>query len=793
MKRFIRHIFLIFFACAMSQLAAIAVGAERLDTCFVGLRIDNAEQPFVVKTKGDGKPAGYLCRDSKNNLQLYTNCAIVKVSNESSVDMRDKVTGEYRVIFFNRGKASTYDYRRSEQNPGVREFRTTRVKNMQYRMYFRIDSVQSASVTFDLEGSGKMVRTIGLNQLDENSPKEAFTALGIQPKTPVDGTTEEPAATEKPAAQVEPAQPEEEAGSGNVKSVLLTILLLLALAVGAYLAYREYCKRTKECKIMGKQYTDAEKVKTPIVKTPVAKHQPEKHGPKSHLIEELASTSAASTSPSVKATTSPVAAKPVAPVTPVAPAVAPSPKEVIVEKIVEVPVEKIVEKVVTKEVPVEKIVEKIVTKEVEVPVEKVIEKIVEVPVEKIVEKEVEKIVNIDPNPELLKQIDSLRTISQQKHDELAQFQAEMKQKIAEIEDKALKQSASLQQQAQQELNLVRQQAQEQLQAAQAAAAEQISGLKQEHAAQLSSQKQEHEEKLAGLNQQYAEQMAELKQSYEQQMAGLMQDHTQQLSELNQEHDQQIANLTQAHSQQLAAIQQEVQQLATAKAEEETYYKQQVASLQEQVAQPLASGRQNIYSSLNLIAEQIVLLKDQVETHDVDNNYHNTTVHMAIKFSQFVQWYEKTVMQDAEGAIRSMGDLSAVMQQELRNAVENNYSWISELLRLNAYCSISSLFAAEGKRSGILLENLHIAVSETLGILGKFGITLIIPSLFVDDFNAENYKLNNAPLINSFYPRGFKEQEMAKRGVIYDVIRPGYAVDGVLQKVPEVSAMMAVAQ
>ena len=35
--------------------------------------------------------------------------------------------------------------------------------------------------------------------------------------------------------------------------------------------------------------------------------------------------------------------------------------------------------------------------------------------------------------------------------------------------------------------------------------------------------------------------------------------------------------------------------------------------------------------------------------------------------------------------------------------------------------------------------------------------------------------------------------MAKRGVIYDVIRPGYSLDGVLQKVPEVSAMMAVAQ
>ena len=78
------------------------------------------------------------------------------------------------------------------------------------------------------------------------------------------------------------------------------------------------------------------------------------------------------------------------------------------------------------------------------------------------------------------------------------------------------------------------------------------------------------------------------------------------------------------------------------------------------------------------------------------------------------------------------------------------------------------------------------------MLGRYGISLIIPNLFVDDFERDNFKLNNAPLINAFYPQGFREQEEAKRGVIYDMIRPGYAIGGQVQKVPEVSAMMAVA-
>ncbi len=760
MKHISRIFSLLIILLSACLLSPASLKAETLDTCFVSICIDNAEHPFAVKNNGKGQPTGYLTQDAQNNILLYTACPFIKVTNESTSEMRDKFTGEYRVITFNRGKATTYDYRRIAPRSNQREFRPTRVKNMQNAIYFRIDSVKSAKITFQLENSGKMVRELNAHILDENAPKEALALLkGTSADTPQPTAT--PAGDEKPAnteakASANTKEPNSEEGTGSGKTILLTLLILLGLAIGGYLGYREFRKRTRESSVMGKQYSGEKKIQAPIVKSPVAKHDPKKNGPKVNLIQSLAEKKESKQSA--------------------------APEQNVVEKIVtkEVPVEKIVEKIVTKEIPVEKIVikevpvekiiEKIVTKEVpvdkiitkEIPVEKVVEKVVtkEVPVEKVVEKEVEKVVKIDPNPELLKQIESLRTTVQQKQTELTQMQAEMQQKLTEMEQRSLQVKSEAQQQAQQMLQSAQEQAQQQIEAVKQEALQQVQAFQQE------SQKQ---------------------------VLAIQQESQQQIAELKQQQAEQIAAIQQESQQQVAEAQQKVQQIAEAANQDVENYKQRAALLETQIAQPLTSSRDGLKSSLLLIAEQIQQLKDNVESHNADNNYHNTTVHMSIKFSQFMQWFEKNVMKDEAGAIQSAGDLYALMQGEFKSSIENTYSWVSELLRLNAYSGISPLFVSEAKRSGILIENLHVAVAETVGLLGKYGIALVIPHLFVDDFEVDNYKLNNAPLINSFYPHGFKEQEMAKRGVIYDVIRPGYSVDGVLQKVPEVSAMMAVAQ
>ena len=763
MKRLF-YIFSLFTFFAMLCLAPTAsLRAQSLDTCFVGICIDSEEQPFTVRNNAKGEPSGYLMRDAQGNVQLYTKCAVVKVTNESTNEMRDKFSGEYRVITFSRGKATTYDYRRVKSGSQQREFRPTRVNNMQNCIYFRIDSVKSAKITFQLEKSGKMVRELNANILDQNSPKEALALLGGKPADDAPTDDAKLASATVPAKTGETAQTGEGDGNGGSgKGVLLTLLILAGIGLGGYLGYREYCKRKSESKTVGKQYVAA----------PVAPAAP-----------VVAAAASAPSVPEVK----------------VVEKIVKVPVEKIVEKIVtkEVPVEKIVEKIVTKEVPVEKIVEKIVTKEVpvekivEVPVEKIVtkevEKIVEVPVEKIVTKEVEKI--IDPNPELLKQIESLRVNVQQKQAELAQMQQDTQMKLSDMEQRSLRAKAEVLKQAQEQVENIQRnaqkqmaEAQQQLEAANEAAAQQIAEVKQVAAAQLAEANQSAAQQLAATKEAAAAQLAEANQNAAAQLAAAQEAAAQQIAEVQQEARAQVEE-----------AQQKSQQVAEAASQDIEQYKLRMAVLEERISQPLDSNRKNLKASLMLIAEHIQLLKDNVEQRNADNNYHNTTTHMAIKFEAFLQWFEKNVMKDEEGAIQCTGDLYALMQNEFRSAIENNYSWVSELLRINAYSAISPLFLTEAKRSGILIEDLHIAVAETIGLLGKYGITMIIPHLFVDDFDVENYKLNNAPLINSFYPHGFKEQEMAKRGVIYDVIRPGYSVDGVLQKVPEVSAMMAVTQ
>lgn len=785
MKRLFYIFSLLTFFAMLCLAPTASLRAQSLDTCFVGICIDSDEQPFTVRNNAKGEPSGYLMRDAQGNVQLYTKCAVVKVTNESTNEMRDKFSGEYRVITFSRGKATTYDYRRVKSGSQQREFRPTRVNNMQNCIYFRIDSVKSAKITFQLEKSGKMVRELNANILDQNSPKEALALLGGKPADDAPTDDAKLASATVPAKTGETAQTGEGDGNGGSgKGVLLTLLILAGIGLGGYLGYREYCKRKSESKTVGKQYVAA----------PVAPAAP-----------VVAAAASAPSAPEVK----------------VVEKIVKVPVEKIVEKIVtkEVPVEKIVEKIVTKEVPVEKIVEKIVTKEVpvekivEVPVEKIVtkevEKIVEVPVEKIVTKEVEKI--IDPNPELLKQIESLRVNVQQKQAELAQMQHDTQMKLSDMEQRSLRAKAEVLKQAQEQVENIQRNAQKQM----AEAQQQLEEVKQVAAAQLAEANEAAAQQLAEANQNAAQQLAELKQVAAAQLAEANQNAAAQLAETkeaaaaqlaeaNQNAAAQLAAAQEAAAQQIAEVQQEAraqveeaqqksQQVAEAASQDIEQYKLRMAVLEERISQPLDSNRKNLKASLMLIAEHIQLLKDNVEQRNADNNYHNTTTHMAIKFEAFLQWFEKNVMKDEEGAIQCTGDLYALMQNEFRSAIENNYSWVSELLRINAYSAISPLFLTEAKRSGILIEDLHIAVAETIGLLGKYGITMIIPHLFVDDFDVENYKLNNAPLINSFYPHGFKEQEMAKRGVIYDVIRPGYSVDGVLQKVPEVSAMMAVTQ
>lgn len=832
-------------ALGLSWTSVQPLVAATEDTCFVAVRMDPEQsEPFVAKSNGrfvDGV--------------LQTNCPIIKVSNESTDEMRDPEFHNYVVLRYQKGNFQEYDYKK---NKG---FVPVNVGNMTNFIYFRIDGAKSGDITFQVDHDSSTRRTLKVKYTEVAVAEvESQPAVVADPEAATNVTVEEPAtiAPAKETAMVESNT--EEAGNSMGKGILICVLLIAFIAFCIWQAIR---LRNKQKGI------EASEIGTPY--DPRAKKTAEKKTAESKPVAKV---------DSVKPVSQPVKPQPVAANTEVkvVEKIVEVPVEKIVEKIVEVPVEKIVEKVV--EVPVEKIVEKVVEvpveKIVEVPVEKVVEKVVEVPVEK----PIEKLVNMDPNPEIQRQVESLRTILQQKQSELEeksqqildvkkqcsaalaeaqrQAQKQAEESIAEMQQKmdaAIKEAQQETSIVKQQLALMQQQSSANVAAAQQSALDALSAAKEEMdeiqkkaAAEIASIKQNSDNELASVKQQAAAQLAELNRELEdvkaasdqkvsvaesrseekvkaaeaaanervanaeslasQKVAQVQASAEQKIAEIKSEAAQKIAEAESAAAKKVTEAEAAAEQKVTAAesaAEKKIQEGMEAATVEvekakalanqasEQMLQPLQISRDGLQSSLALIEEHIVQMREGVDAFNADNNYHNTTMHLAQKFTSFINWFDRNILQGEANEARDVEGLYRLMQDTFRRDLENTYSWVAELLRISSYSAISPLFLNEIKRSGIPVDSLKVASSETIALLGRYGITLIIPNLFVDDFERENYKLNNAPLINSFYPKGFKEQMVAKRGVIYDMIRPGYAIGGQLQKVPEVSAMMAIAE
>lgn len=825
--------------------------AATSDTCKIALHLDDANDTFVVLSSGNGM----VVRDSKNNQVIYTTAPFLKIQNASGREMKDKETGVYRLVTFQKGAATTYDYKRIP-GQGRREFSPVRVKNMTNFIYFRIDSARSANISFRLEGMASTEKILRVKVADQDAPAEVISALGI--KKNKSSKKEETQVVEVSEPESESSAEEEDENSTSGILTVIGLICLIALGAAGFQIVRLHRQNKESDPDLGRPYslskllpkkTNFEPVQKPAAQTPASKsvQQPVSQTP----------TSKPSQKPTLQTQGEPAVRV----------------VEKVVEKIVEVPVEKIVEKRV--EVPVEKVVEKIV----EVPVEKIVEKIVEVPVDP------ESGAKLSSTLDIQRQVDSLRTVLLQKQNELQELQnqfvqqrqqnvaalnevqRQMQQKsqqlVAEVQEKSATEIAAAKAEAEEArakaaaevaaanavAEEVRAQASADLAALQKQTEGSMSGLRQQvldaqtKAAQLINEAQaqaarqvaekeaEAEKRVAEIEATAGQRVVEAEAMANQKVAAAENSASQQVAaakamverlalsaknEAEQNAQQQIAQAVSEAEQrsqlaiaeaeqrsQLAIAEAEQRsQLAIAEAEqrsqgaiaaaaaEVTAAQEQVRELNQQLQLPLRISREGLRDSLSLISENISQIKEGVETNNVDNNYHNTAVHMALKFSSFMNWADRNVFHGESPEVQRVDSLYNLMQDSFRRDLENNYSWVAELLRLSAYSAISPVFVAEVQRSGIPVENLKVAAAETIALMGRYGITLIMPNLFVDPFDGENYKLNNAPLISAFYPRGFKEQEEAKRGVIYDMIKAGYAIGGQVQRVPEVSAMMA---
>ncbi len=407
----------------------------------------------------------------------------------------------------------------------------------------------------------------------------------------------------------------------------------------------------------------------------------------------------------------------------------------------------------------------------------------------------------------------LATARQNAAQELEAVRRKAADELGAVRQKATADVTAALQRADERVAEAQQQAETDVAAANRSMQQAVAAAQQRAAADVAAANQNREQAVAAAQQQAAADVAEARRKAEELVAEIRQQTNEEVSTLRQqladtqnELEQKSVEVDNAIALKTAELEIEAEQkITTAVAEAEQKAQQsmdeaaaqvadakaEVEHLASQLEQPLKIQRNGLESSLSLIREHIQQMREGVEAFNADNNYHITTMQIAQKFERFMNWYESSVVKNEAEESRTVDGLYSLMQDNFRRELENNYSWVSMLLRISSYSAISPLFINEFKRAGIPLESLKIATSETVALLGRYGIALIMPHLFVDDFERDNFKLNNAPLINAFYPQGFNEQEVAKRGVIYDMIRAGYAIGGQVQKVPEVSAMRAI--
>ncbi len=388
--------------------------------------------------------------------------------------------------------------------------------------------------------------------------------------------------------------------------------------------------------------------------------------------------------------------------------------------------------------------------------------------------------------------EEIASIRKDSHEAIAAAQSRSEEEVAAAQRKSNEEVAAAQRKSNEEVAVAQRKLNAAVAAAQQKASDEVAEAQRVADEAIVSIQQKANADIAALRQQ----LAEAKNALEQKSVEVENTIAAKTAELNAQTEEKIAELEAQSQEKIANAVAAAEQKAKASMDQAATLvaaaKEDVQNLQGQLLQPLNILRDGLQSSLALIQEHVVLMKEGVEAYNADNNYHNTTMHMAQKFTSFMNWFDRNILQCEAEESREVDGLYNLMQETFRRDLENTYSWIAELLRVSAYSSISPLFLNEIKRSGIPVDSLKIATSETISLLGRYGISLILPNLFVDDFERDNFKLNNAPLINSFYPQGFKEQMMAKRGVIYDMIRAGYAIGGQVQRVPEVSAMMTIA-
>ena len=124
-----------------------------------------------------------------------------------------------------------------------------------------------------------------------------------------------------------------------------------------------------------------------------------------------------------------------------------------------------------------------------------------------------------------------------------------------------------------------------------------------------------------------------------------------------------------------------------------------------------------------------------------------------------------------------------ISKEITDLIKNNSSWINTIARLYCYSRVPEI-GQIFEENGVVVDEIDSAYMEMISMLGRYGITIVVPRILEDYYDAirkKYFQFNNEDnTILRFVGRDLlvRKRESLK---IYDMGRVAYMMNGVITK------------
>lgn len=191
------------------------------------------------------------------------------------------------------------------------------------------------------------------------------------------------------------------------------------------------------------------------------------------------------------------------------------------------------------------------------------------------------------------------------------------------------------------------------------------------------------------------------------------------------------------------------------------------------------------SGIGAPTDRLVQVADELSRNveSEDPSYQQSLDYILSSLTDFQQKVNARSGEDGEWRKSTNAEAELKIRQELTDLIRINSSWINAIARLFCYSQIKEI-GNRFEENGVSVKDIDAAYRDMVALLGRYGITVIVPRIlvdFYDDISKKYFGFNNEDNIIIRYSGRdilIQNKEILK---IYDMSRIAYYLDGQITK------------